>query len=90
MKNFLVNFDGGSYGESLWVELCSFKREDTYRNENYAGEGIKNEEIIKNVDGLIKRAKEELELACEISYSINTAIGNLLTMKEFDLLLYYI
>lgn len=84
MKNFLVNFDGGSYGDSLWVELCSFKREDTYRNENYAGEGIKNEEIIKNVDGLIRRAREELEQACEISYSINTAIGNLLTMKEFE------
>ena len=84
MEDFLKKYNGGSYGDSLWVELCSFKREDTYRNDNYLGEGVKHDEIVKNVEGLIKRATEELEKACEISYSINTTIGNLLTMKEFE------
>lgn len=84
MENFLKNYNNGSYGDDLWIELCSFKREDTYRNDNYLGEGVKHEEIVKNVEGLIKRATEELERACEISYSINTTIGNLLTMPEFE------
>lgn len=84
MEKFLTNYNGGSYGDSLWKELCSFKREDTYRNDNYLGEGVKYEETIKNVEGLINRAKEELERACEINYSINTTLGNLLTMQEFQ------
>lgn len=84
MEDFLKNYNGGSYGSELWTELCSFKREYTYRNDNYAGDGVKNEEIVKNVEGLIKRAAEELERACEISYSINTTTGNLLTMPEFE------
>jgi len=84
MEDFLKKYNGGSYGDSLWVELCSFKREDTYRNDNYLGEGVKHDEIVKNVEGLIKRATEELGKACEISYSIHTTIGNLLTMKEFE------
>jgi len=83
MENFLKNYNNSSYRDDLWIELCSFKREDTYRNDNYIGDGVKYEEIIKNVEGLIKRATEELERACEISYSINTTIGNLLTMQEF-------
>lgn len=84
MEDFLKNYNNGLYGNDLWIELCSFKREDTYRNDNYLGEGVKHEEIVKNVEGLIKRATEELERACEISYSINTTIGNLLTMREFE------
>lgn len=83
MEKFLKNYNNGSYGDDLWIELCSFKREDTYRNDNYLGDGVKHEKIVKNVEGLIKRATEELERACEISYSINTTIGNLLTMPEF-------
>lgn len=84
MEIFLKKYNGGLYGNDLWIELCSFKREDTYKNDNYSGESVKYEEIIRNVEGLIKRAKEELERACEISYSINTTIGNLLTMQEFE------
>lgn len=83
MEKFLKNYNNGSYGDDLWIELCSFKREETYRNDNYLGDGVKHEKIVKNVEGLIKRATEELERACEISYSINTTIGNLLTMPEF-------
>jgi len=84
MKDFLKNYKNGSYGDSLWIELCSFKREDIYRNDNYIGEDVDYATLVENVEGLIKRATEELEKACEISYSINTTIGNLLTMTEFE------
>lgn len=26
MENFLKNYKNASYGDSLWIELCSFKR----------------------------------------------------------------
>lgn len=83
MENFLKKYKNGSYGDSLWLELCSFKREDVYRNDNYAADGYDNATVIKNVEGLIKRTKEVLTDVCEIHYSINTTIGNLLTMNEF-------
>lgn len=83
MENFLKNYQSGAYGVELWNELCSFKREDTYRNDNYAGDGYDNATVTKNVEDLIKRAEEELTDACEVHYSINTTIGNLLTMEEF-------
>lgn len=83
MENFLKNYQSGAYGEELWNELCSFKREDTYRNDNYAGDGYDNATVTKNVEDLIKRAEEELTDACEVHYSINTTIGNLLTMEKF-------
>ncbi|RKI44299.1 tail fiber domain-containing protein [bacterium D16-51] len=83
MENFLKNYQNGAYGNGLWNELCSFKREDTYKNDNYAGDGYDNATVTENVEGLIKRAEEELADACEVHYSINTTIGNLLTMEEF-------
>lgn len=84
MEDFLKNYNNGSYSDSLWIELCSFKREDTYKNNNYIGENVDYATLTENVEELIKRATEELERACEISYSINTTIGNLLTMQEFE------
>ena len=84
MENFLKKYKNGIYGDSLWTELCSFKREDVYRNDNYAAEGYDNATVIENIEGLIKRAKEVSADACEIHYSINTTIGNLLTMDEFE------
>lgn len=84
MENFLKEYENGIHGDELWNELCSFIREDVYKNENYIGDGFDDATIMKNVEGLIERAKEELERACEISYSITTTIGNLLTMWEFQ------
>ncbi len=69
--------------QNLWHELCSFKRQDTYRNENFAGEGISEADLMQNVEDLLKRAEEEIESACNITYSATATIGNLLVMPEF-------
>lgn len=84
MQNFLENYLDGTHGIDLWVELCSFRREDTYTNDNYIGEDMDETTLMENVEGLIERAKEEISKACEINYSITTTLGNLLVMKEFE------
>lgn len=79
----LETFIKDNYGEDYWIELCSFIREDVYTNENFFAEGLEQEEINENIELLIEQAKEELESACEIKYSITTTVANLLTIDEF-------
>lgn len=85
MMNFLKNYENGIHGDDLWIELCSFRRQDTYKNDNYIGEDMDEATLMENVEGLIKRAEEEIAKACEVNYSINTTLDNLLTMREFQL-----
>lgn len=69
---------------NLWHELCSFKRQDIYRNENFIGEGIDESTLMQNIENLIKRAEEEIDKACNITYSASATIDNLLVMPEFE------
>lgn len=71
-------------GRNLWHELCSFKRQDTYRNDNFIGEGIDDTRLMENVENLLKRAEEEIESASNITYSASATISNLLTLPEFE------
>lgn len=69
---------------NLWYELCSFRRQDTYRNDNFFGEGVDDAKLMENVENLLKRAEEEIESACNITYSASATISNLLTLPEFE------
>lgn len=69
---------------NLWHELCSFRRQDTYRNDNFIGEGVDETKLMKNVEDLLKRAEEEIESACNITYSATATISNLLVIPEFE------
>lgn len=69
---------------NLWYELCSFKRQDTYRNENLIGEGVEEATLMQNIENLIERAEEEIDKACNITYSVSATIDNLLVMPEFE------
>ena len=33
-------------GETLWAELCSYRREDTYQNDNFISDGLSDTELI--------------------------------------------
>ena len=84
MQSFLEKYEDGIHGDKLWIELCAFRREDTYKNDNYIAEDLDEKTIIENIEGLIKQAEIEIAKACEIHYSITTTLGNLLTMREFE------
>ena len=85
MENCLKRYahDHG-INHNLWYELCSFKRQDTYRNDNFFGEGVNDAKLMEYVENLLKRAEEEIESACNITYSASATISNLLTMPEFE------
>ncbi|MCH5267773.1 MAG: hypothetical protein J1E62_05450 [Lachnospiraceae bacterium] len=85
MQNYITKYcEDNNISKNLWHELCSFKRQDIYRNDNFIGEGVDDATLMKNVENLLKRAEEEIEDACNIHYSVSATIDNLLTMLEFE------
>lgn len=85
MKHCLTKYaNEHGIGRNLWHELCSFRRQDTYRNDNFFGEGVDDAKLMVKVEELLKRAEEEIESACNITYSASATISNLLTLPEFE------
>ncbi len=70
-------------GEKLWLEFAAFRREDTYKNENYISDGLSNDEIFRNALSFIKAAEKEIYKSAMLQHSISATLKNLLVMKEF-------
>jgi hypothetical protein len=75
MKTFL--------GDDLYKLFCSYRREDTYQNENFISDGLSNEEIFKKAEEFIEYAKNEIVKSGEHQHSISSNLHNLLLMEEF-------
>lgn len=71
-------------GEELYPVYCSYRREDTYKNDNYISDGLSNSELLVKAEELLEVAQKELYKASELQYSISTSIGNLFAIKEFE------
>lgn len=71
-------------GKDLWKELMSFRREDTYSNNNYISDGLTNEELLKNAQDFISVAQDELYKSSTLQHTISSTLKNLLFMKEFS------
>ena len=76
-------------GEELWTELVSYKREDTYKNDNYISDGLNNSELISNANQFIASAKEEIIKSATLQHSIKSSLKNLLMMQEFSSIVDY-
>lgn len=70
-------------GEDLWLEFCSYRREDTYQNSNYISDGLDNTELFSNALEFINRAKKDIYKSAVLQHSITAKLKNLLVMKEF-------
>lgn len=70
-------------GRELWIELTSYRREDTYQNDNYISDGLDNAELIDRALEFIDAAKKEIFKSATAQYSISAEMKNLLVMKEF-------
>lgn len=70
-------------GEELYKIFCSYKREDTYQNDNYISDGFENDEIFKRANEFLDAAKEELFKSGEHQKNISGSLVNFLSMKEF-------
>lgn len=71
-------------GEDLYNEFCSYRREDTYTNDNYISTGLDNVSIFEKANTFLDVAKRELYKASTPQNTINTNLYNLLAMKEFQ------
>lgn len=67
-----------------WDELCSFRREDSWSNDNYISDGLDNAELYKKAAEFVERAKEEIVKASTPKHSISiNSLKNLLIMEDF-------
>ncbi len=71
-------------GEDLWLEFVSYRREDTYKNDNYISDGLDNAELFQNALEFIEVAKKEIYKSATLQHSISASLKNLLVMKEFE------
>lgn len=76
-------------GEELWLEFCSFRREDKYSNDNYISDGLNNAELFDRALKFIKEASTEIYKSAELQHSISTTLKNLLVIKKFRPLVKY-
>lgn len=68
---------------SVWKEFCSFRREDSYQNDNYISDGLNDAELFKNAQDLMDTAEAELIQASEPAITMDASLNNLLAIPEF-------
>lgn len=74
-------------GTTLWLEFCSYRRDDTYSNSNYVSDGLNNVELFDKARELLEVATKELYKSAELQHTISSSLNNLLAMSEFSGLL---
>lgn len=79
----ILNFEK-YIGEEMWLEFVSYRREDTYQNNNYISDGLNNAELFQHALEFIETAKKEIYKSATLQHSISATLKNLLVMKEFE------
>ena len=83
-----LNFE--SYvGEDLWLELASYRREDTYSNSNYISDGLDNAQLFANAREFFEVANKEIIKSSTLQHSITADLQNLLVMEDFQPIVKY-
>ncbi|EEX22287.1 hypothetical protein BLAHAN_05255 [Blautia hansenii DSM 20583] len=76
-----LNFQ--NYLGSYWSEFSTFRREDTWKNENYISDGLDNVGIFKKAKEFLEAANKELIKSSTLQHRISTTLKNLLIMCPF-------
>ena len=71
-------------GDELWLEFCTFRREDTYSNDNYISDGLNNAELFKKALEFYVAAENEIYKSAELQHSISSTLNNLLAIEKFE------
>lgn len=79
-QQYLTNYNAGV---NLWLEFCSFRREDKYSNENYISDGLNNAELFEKANEFISVAKDEIYKSSELQTTISADLKNLLLIGKF-------
>ena len=78
-----INTFGGSNATELLKELVSFRREDTYKNDNFISEGLDNAQVFSRALEFVAEADKDIRAAAVPIHTISSTLKNLLVMKEF-------
>ena len=70
-------------GTELWLEFCTYRREDKYSNDNYISDGLNNVELFEKAREFIEAAENEIYKSAELQHSISTTLNNLLAIPKF-------
>jgi peptidyl-tRNA hydrolase len=70
-------------GDKLWIEFCSYRRDDVYSNDNYISDGLNNAEIFERAMEFFESAENEIFKSSELQNSISTTLNNLLAIPKF-------
>lgn len=70
-------------GDNLWIIFSHYRRESTYKNENYISDGLENGEIIEKAKELFEVCEKEIQKASTEQYSLTISLNNLLNTKDF-------
>ena len=83
--NLLVTEKGEDRAKELYKEFYSYRREDTYKNDNYNSDNATTTaEQLERAKELMEVAQDELDKACMLQRTVSTSLSNLLVMKEFE------
>ena len=78
-----LDFEDFLEEDDLWLEFCSFRREDKYSNSNYISDGLNNAELFSKAKELFEVASSEIYKSAELQHSISCSLKNLLAIDEF-------
>ena len=71
-------------GEELWTEFAGYRREDSFKNDNYISDGLNNYEMMINGQRFLNMARQEIYKSATLQHSIQASLSNLLAMTEFQ------
>ncbi len=71
-------------GTDLYKIFCSYRREDSYTNNNYISDGLSTSECVTKAKELIDAATKELKKACVLQRTVTTDMNNLFALPEFE------
>lgn len=78
--NLILNLE--SYlGETLWLELLAFRREEEQENDNFISDGLTDTELIQNAMSFFEKADEDIAKQCESQYTISCTLKDLLLLS---------
>ena len=78
-KTYLNNIN-----PTYWKLFNSYRREDTYQNDNYVSDGLTDGQIITKCKELLDYANYQISMACQLQRTLTIDMNNLMIMKEFE------
>ena len=76
-------------GEDKWLELCAYRRDYTYSNQNYISDYLTNKELFERANEFIDYAEYELVKSSNYTHTITSKIKNFLNIEKFKPIAYY-